>query len=167
VPAAVGLGLPTAVLAHVVGNRDPEPGDARTGEVSRWTDAALVESIDPLASAVETTDELASALVVGPGSYAGAVRGASDPPAPVVAANRLVSALDLSLAGCLPDSDSVVTSLRYERLSLHVREDGADYFGVALDDDSSRSLWLELAAGTPAGMGWALLSALARQIRSS
>lgn len=165
VPAGVGFALPAAVMAHVIGSRERSRTntEAPTARVRPLPEAGAISSVDALVRTVETTDEVVAALIIGSDVVAGAIQDGLNDDLIFAAARRLSAALPLSLTTCLPSSDSVVSSLQYEKLAIHACDQGVDLFGASLSARPDLSFWLVLSGCNSAGMGWALLAALARQ----
>lgn len=163
VPAGVGLGLPTAVMAHLLGATPrPRRAPATGGALTRHASPALEPLLDPMEQVMATTDDLTSAFVLQGDAQGGVARGQSGFDGAVAVGRGLAEILELPLSTCF---DAVGTKpLRYERVSVHVLRGGTHYFGIGLQRQPGATLWLALGGDTSPGMGWALLTAVARQL---
>jgi len=127
----------------------------------------LIASLAPLEHALGRTDELLAGFLFSSGvqRLASVERRIPGLSSLIPLARELEAVLALSLDSSLPPPATLAEAVLYERAALQLGQGPYWHFATVLPFPTPLTLWLVLDRSAPQGMGWALLTTMARQLQ--
>jgi hypothetical protein len=157
------LGVASAVLINAVGARPlPPTADASEQAWQKTSDPGARFGVKLFAEATVSRDELLAAFALdATGGPTGVWRGSVGLDVHTSWARRLAPMLTTAIRDTFSRADG---SLLYDHVALRAVIGNLVYYGTLLPD-STTAVWLVLGTWATQGLGWALLQAVARQVR--
>jgi hypothetical protein len=162
-PAEANLGLAKAVLATIAPGGSVRPPPPVETEWTTHPSNGKGHALGVLGQALDRSEELVTAAVLDPQtvSFVAGHRRGIDAETLLHRSSQLVDLMRSSLASFFAPTEE---PLRLPHTSLHMEDAHFAHFGTCLRDDGGPCLWLVLQRSSTAGLGWALLTSLARQL---
>lgn len=162
-PPEANLGLAKAVLATVAPDGSVRPPPPLSTEWTTQPSTVQGGALRVIGQALDRSEELVTGAVLDPQAvrFLVAHRRGVDAVALMRQSSQLVGLMRSSLGSFFAPADD---PLRLPHTSLHMEDASFRHFGTCLQEQAGPCLWLVLQRNSTPGLGWALLTSLARQL---